>query len=102
VRRPYGCPRKDIASPVHHAHALGALVFSRGHNPVAGVSHDRWLLVHLHVAMLGGLAMPVLAVGRTLGPMLAVAPTEPVRRWPVAEVSLAVGVWISVVGALSQ
>jgi hypothetical protein len=51
---------------------LGALVFSRGDDPVAGVSHDRWMLVHLHVAVLGWLAMLILTVGRTLGPMLAV------------------------------
>lgn len=63
---------------------LGALVFSRGDDPVAGVSHDRWMLVHLHVAVLGWLAMLILTVGRTLGPMLAVAPTAPVRRWPLA------------------
>ncbi len=77
---------------------LGALVFSRGDDPVAGVSHDRWLLVHLHVAVLGWLAMLILTVGRTLGPMLAVAPTTPVRRWPLAEVALAVGVWTLVTG----
>lgn len=77
---------------------LGALVFSRGDGPVIGVSHDRWLLVHLHVAVLGWLAMLILTVGRTLGPMLAVAPTAPVRRWPCAEVALAIGVWTLVTG----
>ncbi len=78
--------------------ALGALVFSRGDAPVAGVTHDRWLLVHLHVAALGWLAMLIMTVGRTLGPMLAVAPTAPVRRWPLAELALAIGVWTLVTG----
>ena len=77
---------------------LGAVVFSRGDHSVDGVSHDRWLLVHLHVAVLGWLAMLILTVGRTLGPMLAVAPTRPVRRWPLAEAALAVGVWTLVTG----
>ena len=77
---------------------LGALVFSHGDDLVAGVSHDRWLLVHLHLAVLGWLAMLILTVGRTLGPMLAVAPTTAVRRWPLAEVALAVGVWTLVAG----
>ncbi len=77
---------------------LGALVFSRGDEPVAGVTHDRWMLVHLHVAALGWLAMLILTVGRTLGPMLAVAPTAPVRRWPLAELALAIGTWTLVTG----
>ena len=59
---------------------LGSLVFSHGDAPVAGVSHDRWLLIHLHLAILGWLAMLILTVGRTLAPMLAPAPVGPVAR----------------------
>lgn len=77
---------------------LGALVFSRGDRSIAGVTHERWLLVHLHVAVLGWLAMLILTVGRTLGPMLAVAPTAPPRRWPLAELALAIGVWTVATG----
>ena len=77
---------------------LGAVVFSRGDDPVAGVTHERWLLVHLHLAVLGWLAMLILTVGRTLGPMLAVAPSAPTRRRPVAECALAVGVWALATG----
>ena len=77
---------------------LGALVFSRGDDRVAGVTHDRWLLVHLHVAVFGWLAMLIVTVGRTLGPMLAGAPTARVRRWPLAELALAIGVWTLVTG----
>ena len=77
---------------------LGAIVFSHGDDPVAGVSHARWLLVHLHVAVLGWLAMLILTVGRTLGPMLASAPIAPARRLPVAECGLAAGLWLLVTG----
>lgn len=77
---------------------LGALVFSHGDDPGAGITHDRWVLVHLHIAVLGWLAMLILTVGRTLGPMLAVAPTAPARRRPIAECTLALGVWTLVVG----
>jgi hypothetical protein len=80
------------------APALGALVFARGDDPVGGVPHGRWLLVHLHVAVLGWLAMLIVTVGRTLGPMLAVAPTAPTRRRPLAELALAVGTWTLVTG----
>lgn len=77
---------------------LGAVVFSHGDHPFAGVVHDRWLLVHLHLAVLGWVAMLILTVGRTLGPMLALAPTAPPRRLPVAECALAVGVWLLLAG----
>ncbi|MFZ1879267.1 MAG: hypothetical protein WAU41_03790 [Gaiellaceae bacterium] len=78
--------------------ALGALVFSRGDDRVAGVTHVRWLLVHLHVAVLGWLVMLIVTVGRTLGPMLAAAPTAPNRRRPLTELALALGTWTLVTG----
>lgn len=82
---------------------LGAVVFSHGDDPVAGVTHDRWLLVHLHLAVLGWIAMLIVTVGRTLGPMLALAPIAPPRRLPVAECALAVGMWLLAAGiALSS
>ncbi len=77
---------------------LGAVAFSHGDHPFAGVVHDRWLLVHLHLAVLGWVAMLILTVGRTLGPMLALAPTAPPRRLPIAECALAVGVWLLLAG----
>lgn len=77
---------------------VGAVVFSRGDNPVAGVTHDRWLVVHLNIAVLGWLAMLIVTVGRTLGPMLAASPTARPRRWPLTEVALGVGVWTLVIG----
>jgi hypothetical protein len=72
---------------------LGAIVFDRGFVPFGGVPHDRWLLVHLHLAVLGWLTLLIVAVGRTLGPMLALAPTAPARRLPLGEAALAVGIW---------
>jgi len=56
---------------VHVAAALvlGALVFSHGDEPYAGVDHGRWLLVHLHLAVLGWLTLLIVTVGRTLAPM---------------------------------
>ncbi len=72
---------------------LGALVFSHGNRPFARVVHDRWLLVHLHLAVFGWLTLLIVTVGRTLAPMLALAPTAPPRRLPGSELALTVGLW---------
>jgi hypothetical protein len=77
---------------------LGALVFSNGDAPVAGVVHARWLLVHLHLAVLGWLTLLMVTVGRTLAPMLAQAPTAPDRRVPGTELALTAGLWTLVAG----
>ena len=77
---------------------LGATVFDHGDLPMLGVSHDRWLLVHLHLAALGWLALLILAVGRTLGPMLAQAPAAQTRRLPLEELALTLGLWLLVAG----
>ena len=77
---------------------LGALVFSRGDDPVAGVVHGRWLLVHLHLAVLGWLTILIVTVGRTLGPMLALSPVAPARRYPVSELALTAGLWTLLAG----
>jgi hypothetical protein len=83
--------------------ALGAIVFSRGYAPFAGVAHERWLLVHLHLAVLGWLTLLIVTVGRTLAPMLALAPTAPRRRLPLVELMLTAGLWSLLVGlALSS
>lgn len=88
--------RTGVALSLLHAAAalaLGALVFGRGEAPLAGVAHDRWVLVHLHVAVLGWLTLFIVAVARTLAPMLAMAPAVPPRRFPVEEVALVLGLW---------
>jgi hypothetical protein len=77
---------------------LGALVFAHGDRSFGGVVHERWLLVHLHLAVLGWLTLLIVTVGRTLGPMLAQAPAAPARRLPVAELVLSGGLWLLVAG----
>jgi hypothetical protein len=105
VRAPRGrmlvASRTGVALSLFHVVAalvLGSLLFSHGDRTVLGVTHDRWLLVHLHVALLGWIAMLILTVGRTLAPMLAQAPTAPARRAPVDELVLTLGVWLLAAG----
>ena len=47
---------------------LGAVVFSRGFASFGGVPYERWLLVHLHLGVIGWLTLLIVTVGRTLGP----------------------------------
>ena len=105
VRAPRGrmlvASRTGVALSLFHALAalsLGAIVFDHGDAPVLGVSHGRWLLVHLHLAVLGWLALLILAVGRSLGPMLAQAPAAAPRRIPLEELTLTIGLWLLVAG----
>ncbi|MGZ4399727.1 MAG: hypothetical protein ACXVYM_02525, partial [Gaiellaceae bacterium] len=78
--------------------ALGAVVFSRGDRSFGGVVHERWLLVHLHLAVIGWLTLLIVTVGRTLGPMLAQAPAAPARRLPADELLLSGGLWLLTAG----
>jgi hypothetical protein len=105
VRAPRGrmlvASRTGVALSLFHALSaltLGAIVFDQGDLPMLGVDHGRWLLVHLHLAVLGWLALLILAVGRTLGPMLALAPAARSRKLPVEELLLALGLWLLVAG----
>lgn len=93
--------RTGIALSLFHVLAaltLGAVVFDHGDPPMLDVSHDRWVLVHLHLAALGWLALLILAVGRSLGPMLALAPAARPRRLPVEEFALTLGLWLLTAG----
>lgn len=93
--------RTGVSLSLFHALAaltLGAIAFDRGDASVLGVSHGRWLLVHLHLAAVGWLALLILTVGRTLGPMLAQAPAAPARRLPLEEIVLTLGLWLLVAG----
>jgi hypothetical protein len=93
--------RTGVALALFHAVAalmLGAVVFDQGDPPMLGVAHGRWLLVHLHLAALGWLALLILAVGRTLGPMLALAPAAAPRRYPLEELLLTSGLWLLLAG----
>jgi len=93
--------RAGVALSLFHALAaltIGAIVFDHGDARMLGVTHARWLLVHLHVAALGWLALLILAVGRTLGPMLALAPAAARRRLPLGELLLTGGLWLLAAG----
>jgi hypothetical protein len=76
---------------------LGAVIFSQD-APFGGLSYGRWLLIHLHLALLGWIALLILTVGRNLGPMLAQAPAAPQRAWPLEELVLVAGLWVLLVG----
>ncbi|HEY3576489.1 MAG TPA: hypothetical protein VGK68_00680 [Gaiellaceae bacterium] len=93
--------RTGVTLSLFHALAaltLGVIVFDHGDPPMLGVSHDRWLLVHLHLAALGWVALLIVAVGRTLGPMLALAPAAQPRKHPLEELLLTVGLWLLLAG----
>ncbi len=76
---------------------LGALIYDYD-RPFGGLAYGRWLLIHLHVALLGWIALLIVAVGRSLGPMLAQAPTAPQRSRPYEELALAGGLWLLLAG----
>jgi hypothetical protein len=76
---------------------LGALIFAHD-TPFGGLSHGRWLLIHLHVALIGWIALLILTVGRNLVPMLAMAPAAPQRAWPLEELALVAGLWVLLIG----
>lgn len=93
--------RTGIVLAVAHAvvaFALGALIFSADGAEVLGVPRDRLTLVHLLVAALGWLGVLLVAVGRVLAPMLALAPHPPHRRHPVAELVLVASLWTALLG----
>jgi hypothetical protein len=79
------------------AFVLGVLVFV-GWRPFRDLSDDRLVAIHLNLAVLGWLTMLIIAVGRTLGPMLALAPAAGERRWPIDELLLAFGLWLVLAG----
>ena len=67
-------------------HAGAALVFGaaleEGGRRLWGIPHDRATAIHLNLAVLGWLTLLLVTVGRTLGPMLSLAPSAPKRRAP--------------------
>lgn len=108
VRAPRGrmlvASRFGVALSCSHVVAalcLGALIFAHD-APFAGLSYGRWLLIHLHVALIGWIALLIVTVGRNLGPMLARAPAAPPRERPVVEVALVAGLWVLLAGIGTQ
>lgn len=80
------------------AFALGSMLFARGWQPWLGIAHERLVAIHLHLAAIGWLTVLLVAVGRTLVPMLALAPSEPTRRLPLTELALIAGLWLAIAG----
>ena len=108
VRAPRGrtliVSRLGVALSCAHVVAalcLGAVIFSQD-APFAGLGYGRWLLIHLHVALLGWIALLILTVGRNLGPMLAQAPAAAQRTLPLEELGLVAGLWLLLAGIGTQ
>jgi hypothetical protein len=78
--------------------AVGAGLADRGFRPLLGIPHDRAIGIHLNLAVLGWLTLLIVTVGRTLTPMLSLAPAAPRRRLPVEELVLTCGLWLLVGG----
>ena len=80
------------------AFTFGAIAFAEGGPEPLGIPFERFLLVHLSLAFLGWLTVMILAVGRTLVPMLAAAAAAPPRAVPVPELVLVAGLWVYAAG----
>jgi hypothetical protein len=89
-----------LLSTFHAAAALavGAGLADRGFEPLLGVPHDRAIGIHLNLAVIGWLTLLIVTVGRTLTPMLSLAPAAGRRRLPVEELALTGGLWLLVAG----
>lgn len=77
---------------------LGAAVLGAQGPQVLGVPYPRLMLVHLLLGALGWLTLLILAVGRTLAPMLALAPAAPPRRLPALELAFTGALWLLLAG----
>jgi hypothetical protein len=84
------------------AFALGAVAAADSGPDPLGIPYERFLLIHLSVAVLGWLTILIATVGRTLVPMLGLAPAARKRRAPVAELTIAAGLWIYVLALASE
>jgi hypothetical protein len=89
-----------LLSTLHAAAALavGAGLADRGFEPLLGVPHDRAIGIHLNLAVIGWLTLLIVTVGRTLTPMLSLAPAAGRRRLPLEELALTAGLWLLVAG----
>lgn len=80
------------------AFALGAVAAFGSGPERLGVGYERFLLIHLAIALVGWLTILIAAVGRTLVPMLGLAPAAGTRTLPLAEGTIAAGLWTCVLG----
>lgn len=93
--------RLGVAAATAHAvlaGALGAVLLGVRWRSWAGIPHERLVGIHLHLAAAGWLTLLVVAVGRTLGPMLVLAPAWRRRRLPLEEAGLVLGLWLLIGG----
>jgi hypothetical protein len=84
------------------AFVLGALASAASGPERLGVPYERFLLIHLSIALVGWLTILIAAVGRTLVPMLGLAPAAEPRRLPLAEATIAIGLWAYVFGLATE
>jgi hypothetical protein len=84
------------------AFALGAVAVADSGPEPLGVPYERFLLIHLSIALVGWLTILIATVGRTLVPMLGLAAAAERRRFPLAELTIAAGLWTYVVGLASE
>lgn len=80
------------------AFALGVIASAASGPERLGIPYERFLLVHLSVALVGWLTILIAAVGRTLVPMLGLAAATGPRKVPAAEATIAGGLWLYVLG----
>jgi hypothetical protein len=105
VRAPHGrmllASRLGVLLSTFHAAAalaVGAGLAEQGWKPLLRIPHDRAIGIHLNLAVLGWLTLLIVTVGRTLTPMLSLAPAAGRRRLPVEELVLTGGQWLLVAG----
>jgi hypothetical protein len=92
--------RPAVALAVGHAAAaflLGAVLLAGDAEPL-GIPYERFLLLHVSVAVLGWLTVLISAVGRTLVPMLALAAADRRRPQLGAELLVVAGLWVYAAG----
>jgi hypothetical protein len=92
-----------VLAVVHACLALaaGLVLVERPGGGLVGEGLQGTLAVHVHLAALGWLTLLIVAVGRSLAPMLALAPAAPRRRFPTEETGLTVGLWALLAGLLA-
>lgn len=93
--------RTGVALAILHAvlaFVLGAALFGGDGGELLGLARDRLLVVHFTLAAVGWLAVLLIAVGRVLDPMLALAAAPSPRRFPLLELAVVGALWPALAG----
>lgn len=93
--------RPAVALALAHAavaFALGSIALADGGSEPLGIAYERFLLLHLSIALIGWLTVLIAAVGRTLVPMLGLAAAAGRRSVPLVEAGIVVGLWVYAAG----